>query len=120
MARKNGYALVLAILVTAITLAASLALAGIVGRGLRLSKEIDDSVAAFYASEAGVEESLNRISQGLSPCISAASPPTDSFTFVSNNASFTRICRIDGTDNLIQSTGRFRDASVALQVRIPQ
>jgi Tfp pilus assembly protein PilX len=121
MARKNGYALILAVLVMAITLAASLALAGIVAKGLRLSKEVDDSVLAFYASESAVEESLNRISQGLTPCVSVASPPVDTLTFSSsNNASFSRTCLVDGTDNLIQSTGRFHDASVALQVRIPQ
>jgi hypothetical protein len=120
MGNKNGYTLLVAILILGIIMVVSGALASIVQGSLRISKGIDDAMVAFYAAESGVEESLSRLARTLPPCENMSTGDSHSLTIP--GLDFTRKCEVitgsTPSQYIIRSTGRFRGSNMALQVKI--
>lgn len=63
--KENGIALLLTVIILSIVILISVLIANIVIVQLKLAKDIDDSQAAVYAADSGVEWQLYRIKKGV-------------------------------------------------------
>lgn len=108
MVLRRGTTLILSTLVLWMILATATGVATLLIGGLKVSGEVDASVVAIYAADAGIECYLReeRIGPDL-PCNGA----------LPNGAAYEKIARdIVGSTVRIQATGTFRDANRGLEV----
>lgn len=64
--KENGIALLLTVIILSVVTLVAISIASIVVVQLRLVRDIDDSKAAIYAADSGVEWQLYQIRQGVS------------------------------------------------------
>ena len=91
---RRGSVLLLALLILSAVLAATTAVSTLVVREIRLNKQIDDAVIAYYAAESGIEKGLWQISVTPLSGVVATQPTT---TSLSNNVRVTLQTKNVGT-----------------------
>lgn len=64
--KENGIALLLTVIILSIVILVAVLIANIVIVQLKLAKDIDDSQAAVYAADSGIEWQLYQIKKGIS------------------------------------------------------
>lgn len=95
---QKGIALLLSIIILAIVILITVLIAAIVAMQLKLASDINDSAAAIYAADSGVEWQLYQIRQGAS----VSSPA------MSNGATIEMVVTGTAPNFTIKSLGSYR------------
>jgi len=104
----RGLSSYLAVLITAILLSLAMGTASIILGGVKMTRGIGDSIAAFYAADTGIERSLYE-GKSITP------------TVMENGASYFAIRQNKGggcvaENYCVKSTGYFKNARRAIRV----
>jgi Tfp pilus assembly protein PilX len=113
ISKQKGVSLYLALVITTVFLAVALGLSSILLGQIGIVKGIGDSVLAFYAADAGIEEIL----------MSRNNPPNISQTFLPNGASYEAQVTVAGTGDCpidknfcVKAIGTYLETRRAIQI----
>jgi len=111
-ANQNGLALLFAVIILSIVLLIAVFIVNVVVTQLKLAGDINNSVAAIYAADAGVECQLYKIRQSVSlNCYTSGGQIT-----MSNGAAISTTVTGSAPNFTVKSLGSFRDVRRQFEV----
>ncbi len=109
--KERGVALYLTMVVLAIMSASFFALTSILVSQIKITSNLSNSVLAFAAADAGIEEALYKIRY-------QNYPPGNSFSgALSNDSSYTVTVVLQGEQTIAKSVGVYRNSRRALEIQ---
>lgn len=106
--QKGATAILLAVLILSMLLIIGLGVSALIISQIKMSTQAGQSVAAFYAAEAGAERCLYEVrKKGANSCPSGT---------LDNNATYSVTAQITGDSGQISSIGRFGQTSRKIEL----
>lgn len=115
--QRGQTAILMALFVLSVLILIALAASGVMVMEIKMTRQISDSVPAFYAADAGAERCLYQARRGAAgdPCFASPYTPINNIT-LGNNATFS-VIRV--SDKEIDATGDYLQTTRSVEVYWP-